>query len=86
MDLKQRKLNKSEWESIEIPVSSDENEVLQLIIRGSSNVNIKYNKHMSLLTYLKIEGSPEMEDYLYNIYLEKRISEITMKISLRLRP
>ena len=79
MDLKQRKLNKSEWESIEIPVSSDENEVLQLIIRGSSNVNIKYNKHMSLLTYLKIEGSPEMEDYLYNIYLEKRISEIKQK-------
>ena len=31
MELKQRKLSKSEWDSIEIPVSSNENEILQLI-------------------------------------------------------
>ena len=30
MDLKQRKLSKSEWESIEIPVSANENEILKL--------------------------------------------------------
>ena len=36
MDLKQRKLSKSEWDSIEIPVSSNENEILQLI---TSDVN-----------------------------------------------
>ena len=44
MDLKQRKLSKSEWESIEIPVSKDENEVLQLITNGFSNVHLKINK------------------------------------------
>jgi len=43
MDLEQRKLNKSEWESIEIPVSQHENDVLKLIINGYSDVNIKFN-------------------------------------------
>jgi hypothetical protein len=36
MDLKQRKLNKSEWDSIERPVSESELVVLKLIIAGLS--------------------------------------------------
>ena len=56
MDFKQRKLTKSEWESIEVPVSADEIEILNLINDGYSNVNIKYNKTNSLFTFLKIEG------------------------------
>ena len=32
MDLNQRKLNKSEWETIEVPVSKDETQILKLII------------------------------------------------------
>ena len=32
--MQQRKLNKSEWDSIEIPVSQQENDVLHLIIDG----------------------------------------------------
>jgi hypothetical protein len=73
MDLTQRKLNKSEWNSVEIPVSQEEKEVLQLIIDGVHNVNIKYNKNMSLLSYLKVENTGEMEDYLFVTYFEKRI-------------
>ena len=52
MDLNQRKLNKSEWESIESPVSEYEVEILKLIINGYHNVNIKYNKTKSLFSYL----------------------------------
>ena len=44
MDLKQRKLSKSEWESIEIPVSKAETEILRLITNGFSNVHLKVNK------------------------------------------
>ena len=44
MDLIQRKLSKSEWETIEVPVSPNEIEVLKLIMKGNANVNIKYNK------------------------------------------
>ena len=54
MDLHQRKLTKSEWEGIEIPVSSNEKEVLSLMIQCFASVNLKYNKHISLFYYLKI--------------------------------
>ena len=66
MDLYQRKLDKSEWDSIEIPSSKEEKEILQLIIRGFHDVNLKYNNIKSLFNYLKIEYKESMEDYLYN--------------------
>ena len=75
MDLKQRKLTKSEWESIEIPVHINELEILKLISEGYNNVNIKYNKHNSLLTYLKIDYSVLMEEYLYNKYFSEYIKK-----------
>ena len=79
MDLKQRKLNKSEWDSIEVPVSQDELEVLKLIQKGAENVNIKYNKIDSLFSFLKIEVSEEMEDYLYNKYFAEKVQAIVKK-------
>jgi len=66
MDLQQLKLSKSEWQSIEVPVSDAEKNILLLITRGYNNVNIRYNANSSLLSYLKIEHSDIMEDYLYN--------------------
>ena len=54
MDLKQRKLNKSEWESIEIPVSKSELDVLKMIVAGYHDVNIKINKNHSIFKFLKI--------------------------------
>ena len=40
MDLTQRKLDKSEWESIEVPSTDNEKEILQLMIRGFHNIII----------------------------------------------
>ena len=54
MDLHQRKLIKSEWDSIEVPFSKSEIDVLNLIISGFHNVNIKINNNESLFTFLKI--------------------------------
>jgi hypothetical protein len=76
MDLNQRKLIKSEWDSIEIPVSTDELEVLKLIIKGFHDVNIKINNNNSIFTHLKIEYSTKMEDYLYNKYLREIVEKI----------
>ena len=73
MDLNQRKLNKSEWDTIEVPVSKDETEILKLIINGFHDVNIKYNKTNSLFSYLKIDYNEAMEDYLFNKYLFENI-------------
>jgi len=79
MDLNQRKLTKSEWESIEVPVSFQEKDVLNLIIQGYHNVNIKYNKNNSLFQYLKIEYNETMEDHLYNKYFAKKINDMKKK-------
>ena len=76
MDLTQRKLNKSEWESTEVPVSPSELEVLNLIIKGYADVNIRVNKHNSIFTHLKIEYTEKMEDFLYLKYLSERVSKL----------
>jgi hypothetical protein len=79
MDLNQRKLIKSEWDSIEIPCSKDEIEVLNLIINGYHDVNIKINKNESIFSFLKIDHSPKMEDYIYNKYLSEEVNTIIEK-------
>ena len=85
MDLRQRKLNKSEWESIEIQVSDAELDILHLIIKGYHDVMIRINKNNSIFTYLKIEFTEKMEDYIYNRFLRKRVEEIE-KLLIELDP
>lgn len=82
MDLTQRKLNKSEWESIEVPVSPSEHKILKLIIAGHSDVNIKTNEQKSLISFLKIEHNDKMEDYLYNKYFRSLIEGIIKKYNV----
>jgi hypothetical protein len=60
MDLKQRKLNKAEWESIEVPVSETEKEILKLICSGYGDVNVRINRNLSLFTLLKVEHGEKM--------------------------
>jgi len=82
MDLLQRKLNKSEWDAIEIAISKSEMDVLNMIMQGYHDVNVKINNHLSIFTFLKIEFSEKIEDYLFNVYLRKRVSKMeeTMKV------
>ncbi len=79
MDLKQRKLSKSEWESIEIPVSKTETEILRLIISGFSNVHLKVNKTDSIFTFLKIEYNTQIEEFLYVKFFDEKIKDIVQK-------
>lgn len=76
MDLKQRKLNKSEWNSIEVSVVKAEVDILKLIIAGFHDVNVKINNNNSIFTFLKIDYSPKMEDQMYNKYLRERVDKI----------
>jgi len=76
MDLQQLKLNKAEWQSIEVPVSETEKKILMLITGGYNNVNIRDNTNNSLLSYLKIEYSETMEDYLYNKFFLPLVDRI----------
>jgi len=79
MDLNQSKLTKSEWDSIEVPVSSEENSILELIIQGYHTINIKKNSSNSLFGFLKIEYSEDMEDHLYNKYFSEIIKALFKK-------
>ena len=80
MDLKQRKLNRSEWDSIEIPVPKAEIDILNMIVQGYHDVNIRINNNNSIFSYLKIEFSEKIEDYIYNRYLRKRADAIENKL------
>lgn len=80
MDLKQRKLNKSEWDSTEIPVSETELSILNMIIKGYHDVSIKINNNNTLFTYIKIQYSEKMEDYLFNKYLRERLTPVDNKL------
>ena len=82
MDLKQVKLSKSEWDSIEIPVSDKEKEVLSLITKGYDDVNIKINRTDSLFTYLKIEFISEIEEFLFCKYFGDKIKDLIKKYNI----
>lgn len=82
MDLKQRKLTKSEWEGIEMPVSKQEMEILRLIVDGFSNVNIKINKTDSIFTQLKIEYNTQIEEFLYAKFFADKIKTIVEKYNI----
>lgn len=76
MDLQQRKLTKSEWDSIEQPINAKEVEILKLIIRGYQDVDIKYNNNHTLLTYLKMESVDNLDDHLFQLYFLQRYLNI----------
>ena len=75
MDLNQAKLSKSEWETIEKPVSDSEKDVLKLIIKGFHEPNIKQNKTTTFLSYTKIEKSPEIDYYIFRNFFEKTMHD-----------
>ena len=76
MDLTQRKLTKSEWDGIEIPVNKDELEILHLIVNGFSDVGIKVNKTNSIFTSLKIEYNDQIEKFLYAKFFADKVKEL----------
>ena len=78
MDLTQKKLTKSEWESIEIPISETEKKILQVIIDGFDNVNIRYNENQSLLQILKMnsQDTNEISAYFYKEYFVNEIDKM----------
>ena len=91
MDLRQTKLSKREWESIEVPINGLEKEILTLIKNGYSNPNYHYNKSLSLLSYMKLvstsddKKSSDVNKYhifLYNKYFKNRILELIKKYKM----
>lgn len=76
MDLSQRKLLKSEWESIELPVSPEEKQVLRMLKNGYHDRNIHTNDHLSLFSFIKIDRNESTELLLFQKYFETELKEI----------
>jgi hypothetical protein len=76
MDLTQSKLSRAEWNSIEVPVSEDELFVLKMINEGATNVNVRTNRHLSLIQFIKLEQTAANEAYLFEIYFQKILIDI----------
>ena len=84
MEFSQTKLNYIEWNSIEIPVSSEELEILNLITNAYHDIDYKYNKLNSLLDILKLECNVESsyDSYLYEKFIKKTIDNLIKKYKL----
>ena len=63
VNLDQVKLTKSEWDSIEVPVSDAEKDVLKMIRDGYRDTNIRHNATLSLLGFLKLSNNESMEPF-----------------------
>lgn len=74
MNLSQAKLTRTEWNGIEIPVSSREKSILKLMIDGFHNVHISYATCKTLYDVLKIEQSDEMDYLLFQTFMEDTIN------------
>ena len=70
MEFAQKKLTGDEWKSLEVPVSHQELEILQMIRDGYKDVTVAYNHTQAMLSILKCERDEKghMEDYVYFRY------------------
>ena len=79
MDLSQTKLSKNEWNNTEVPITEGEKFILNVLMKGYDNVNIRDNMNKSMFEMIKIEVNGENEVYLYKKYFEKEIKDIISK-------
>jgi hypothetical protein len=82
MDLNQRKLNRDEWNGIEIPVIEREKIVLELITKGFHDVQIKYNNNLSILEFLKTPNTAVIQNYTYDNYLIPKLKKLKKKYDI----
>ncbi len=78
----QTKLSRSEWSSLEMPMSKDEIEILNLLKDGFNNVNLYYNNTLVIQEFLKIQNSEEMNIYIYKTFIEDFITKLINKYNL----
>ena len=76
MDLTQSKLNKTEWNSIEVTISQKERHIVSMIMNGYDNINIKENHNQSLASFMRMTNVQGVHDYVYVNYFDNVIKTI----------
>ena len=78
----QAKLTKSEWNGIEVPISSEELGILNMIQLGFANVDIKVNNTPTIVSHLKLSNiTNQTHLYLFKRYLGDKIENINILFS-----
>jgi hypothetical protein len=77
--LKQTKLEKSEWDSMEIPVANAEKDILEIIRKGYHDIHIRENHTINLQRFTKMEMKPEFEQHMYTKYFHPTVKDIITK-------
>ena len=77
--MKQGKLTKDEWNSIEVPCSDSEKRILALISDGFKDVNISRNYTLSLAQHMKITEPAPFDDYIYTHYFDALVTKLYTK-------
>jgi hypothetical protein len=75
MELEQKKLSKSEWENIEIPITPAEKHILQFMMNcyEANELDRVEGSIQSLATFLKVNNSADMQRYLVSLFFKKTI-------------
>ena len=74
--LAQTKLTKKEWEMVEIKVTPDKLEILDMMDKGYDDIHIIIYKIQSLISFLKLENIKDVDGYIYEQFFKNHILEI----------
>jgi hypothetical protein len=74
--LAQTKLTKKEWEMVEIKVTPDKLEILEMMEQGYANDKITCYKLQSLVSFLKLENTNEIDNYIYEQFFKKDVTKL----------
>ena len=84
MDLKQSKLTRTEWDSIEVPVGDDEKIILKLIIQSWKNPGLTINETQSLFSFTGILQTNSNASHLYDKYFAPIVQRTIRKYGTEL--
>ena len=69
--LQQTKLTKEEWTKIEKPIENKrEKKILEMIEKGYTNIDIKWDDHICLSRFLKIDKT--FDDFIFHELLQEK--------------
>jgi len=82
MDLSQAKLTKDEWDFLEKPIPPSEIEILQLLKDSRDDINISFNKSLTIGSFMKLKNDNDFHKYLYDLYFKKNIDKLNKKFNI----
>ena len=84
MDLRQTKLTKDEWVSIEVPLPANEIEVLKFMQQSYNNPGMIVNSLPTIYSYLKITPTTALDVHLFHQYI-KLPGDVPLPSSVKLK-